>query len=67
MSTKTFAKKTKGENKMDIEKIIKEFGGIKDLADKLDVWPETVYNWRKWGRIPKKQLRAIDKLRGESK
>jgi DNA-binding transcriptional regulator YdaS (Cro superfamily) len=46
-------------NPMDLLKI--EFGSLKDLADKLNLKPNTVYLWGQ-SNIPFKYLKAIEEL-----
>ena len=46
-------------NPMDMLKI--EFGSLKDLAEKLDLKPNTVYLWGQ-SNIPFKYLRQIEQL-----
>lgn len=31
---------------MDIEQVIKHFGGVKALAKVLDVYPQVIYQWK---------------------
>ena len=46
-------------NPMDMLKI--EFGSLKDLAEKLDLKPNTVYLWGQ-SAIPFKYLKTIEEL-----
>jgi len=46
-------------NPMDLLKI--EFGSLKDLAEKLNIKPNTVYLWGQTN-IPFKYLKAIEEL-----
>lgn len=34
---------------MDIEAVIQHFGGVKNLAQALDVYPQNIYHWREKG------------------
>jgi hypothetical protein len=46
-------------NPIDLLKI--EFGSLKDLAEKLELTPNTIYLWDK-SRIPLKYLARIEQL-----
>lgn len=46
-------------NPMDLLKI--EFGSLKDLAEKLDIKPNTIYLWGQTN-IPFKYLKTIEQL-----
>lgn len=46
-------------NPMDLLKI--EFGSLKDLAEKLDIKPNTVYLWGQTN-IPYKYLKKIEQI-----
>lgn len=46
-------------NPIDLLKI--EFGSLKDLAEKLELTPNTIYLWDK-NRIPLKYLARIEQL-----
>ena len=46
-------------NPMDLLKI--EFGSLKDLAEKLDLKPNTIYLWGQ-SQIPFKYLKQIEQL-----
>ena len=35
----------KGEKKMKTEEAVKFYGGKKQLADVLGVWPQVIYQW----------------------
>jgi len=37
---------------MDIEKVIEHFGGVVQMAIRLGVTRQAVYDWRKSGKIP---------------
>lgn len=38
---------------MKLEEATEFFGGTKQLADALGLWPATVYQWRERGEIPR--------------
>jgi len=37
---------------MDIEQVIEHFGGVMQVAERLGVTRQSVYDWRKSGKIP---------------
>jgi hypothetical protein len=37
---------------MDIEQVIEHFGGVMQTAERLGVTRQSVYDWRKIGKIP---------------
>ena len=46
---------------MDIEKVIKHFGGVKALARALNVYPQAVYQWKSRG-VPQARQYEIEEL-----
>jgi hypothetical protein len=34
---------------MDIDKLIKHFGSVKEMAKALDVYPQAIYQWKEGG------------------
>lgn len=44
---------------MKLEEAKKHFGGTRQLADALNVWPQAIYKWKKNG-IPKWHQFAIE-------
>lgn len=43
-----------------IEKAIEVAGGVTKLADKLDVSPQVIVNWRKRGNVPPERVLAVE-------
>jgi hypothetical protein len=54
-----FSKERNYMNPMDLLKI--EFGSLKDLADKLNLRPNTIYLWGQT-HVPFKYLKQIEEL-----
>lgn len=48
---------------MDIEAVIKHFGGVKPLSQALNVFPQAVYLWKARG-VPKARQYEIEALSG---
>ena len=43
-----------------LEKAINAVGGLSKLAEKLEVSPQVIVNWRKRGRVPPDRVLALE-------
>ena len=43
-----------------LEKAISSVGGLSKLAEKLEVSPQVIVNWRKRGRVPPDRVLAVE-------
>lgn len=48
------------EQPTPLERAIETAGSLKDLADRLNVTPQVVVNWRKRGNVPPDRVLAIE-------
>lgn len=49
---------------MNVEKLIEKAGGVKPVANALEVSTQAIYKWQRDGYIPLKKIRAIAELAG---
>ena len=47
------------KHKLHADKVIKEFGGVRPLATRLDITASTVQGWKKRGVIPDPRIKSI--------